>query len=106
MSFTKKINFGKGPNTIESLILDNNEISINQIKYEYLEFLNEKYERLKLLILEKDYPIEYKRRKHLRFKIICFDDNRRTEYFLDKYDEYENQKRDKTMLDYQQFYDK
>ena len=106
LSFTKKINFGKGPNTIESLILDNNEISINQIKYEDLEFLNEKYERLKLLILEKDYPIEYKIRKHLRFKIICFDDDRRTEYFLDKYDEYENQKRDKTMLDYQQFYDK
>jgi len=95
----------KQPNTIENLSLYNNEISIEKIKNEDLEFLNAKYVNLKLLILEKDYPIEYKIRKHLPFKIICFDENRRTEYFLDNYDEDENKNREKNLLDYQEFCD-
>jgi hypothetical protein len=40
----------------------------------------------------------------LRFKIICFDKEKITNFLLDKYVEEENKKRTKILPDYQIFY--
>ena len=60
ISFVKSINYEGEKNSLEELKLCNNEISIDNIKNEDLEYLNRVYLNLKLVILEKDYPVEYK----------------------------------------------
>ena len=104
LSFIRHINFENEKNSIEKLKLYNNEISIDKIKDEDIEYLNTIYLNLKLVILEKDYPIEYKTKKYLRFKIICFDKEKITNFLLDKYVEKENKNRTKILPDYQIFY--
>jgi len=105
ISFIKFINYEGEKKSLEKLKLCNNEISIDSIKNEDLEYLNRIYLNLKLVILEKDYPVEYKPMKYLRFKIICFDDKKITNYLFDKFSEEENKKRTKIFPEYQKYYD-
>ena len=104
ISFVKSINYEGEKNSLEELKLCNNEISIDNIKNEDLEYLNRVYLNLKLVILEKDYPVEYKPKKYLRFKIICFDDKKITNYLFDKFSEEENKNRTKILPEYQIYY--
>ena len=102
LSFIKLINFGNEENKIEKLILYYNEISINN---EDIDYLLKKYLNLKLILEEDDYSIVSKRWKNLPFKILCFDDNRRTEYFFEQYDKKVKEDNSKSFIEYQQFCD-
>ena len=104
ISFIKFINYEGEKNSLEKLNLCNNEISIDNIKNEDLEYLNRVYLNLKLVILEKDYPVEYKSEQYLRFKIICFDKEKITNCLFDKFSEEENKNRTKIFQEYQIYY--
>ena len=102
LSFIKFINFGNEENKIEKLILFYNDISINS---EDIDYLLKKYLNLKLILEEDEYSIVSKRWKNLPFKILCFDDNRRTEYFFEQYDKKVKEDNSKSFIEYQQFCD-
>ena len=104
ISFIKFINYEGEKNSLEKLNLCNNEISIDNIKNEDLEYLNRIYLNLKLVELEKDYPVEYKSKQYLRFKIICFDKEKITNCLFDKFSEEENKNRTKIFPEYQIYY--
>lgn len=101
-----KLNFGKDENKIEKLISYNNEISISD---EDIDYLLSHYLNLKLLVLEEEeiYSIAYKRRKNLPFTILCFDNNKTSEYLLEQYEkkEKENEGDSESLIEYQQYYD-
>ena len=105
LSFVKKVNFGKEKNTIKKLMLQNNEISLENLSTENIQMLFSEYLNLETLILEMDYPIEYKGDKNLGFKIFWFDRNKISEYLLDQYENDTNKNKLKTLVDYQQFYE-
>lgn len=109
LSFLLKINFGKEKNKIKKLIALNNDFyPINAIN-EYIDYLISNYACLELLILEDEYPTEYKEKNNLKlpFKIICFDDRKNCTYLIDEYEKYqiESDIRLNTLLDYQLYYD-
>ena len=107
LSFIKKINFANKKNKIKILIALNNGYFSEDLISEYINYLILNYISLEQLILEDEYSIEYKGEYYLPFKIICFDDKKRSSYLLDEYEKENNQNETRlnTLQDYQRFYD-
>ena len=105
--FIRKINFGDKENKIRKLIASNNNYFSFDIINEYIDYLKLNYVNLEQLILEEEYPTEYKEKSNLRFKIICFDEGQKTSCLIEEYEKTENESENRlnTLLDYQKRYD-
>ena len=105
--FIRKIDFGDKENKIKKLIAVNDEYFSIDIINEYIDYLKLNYANLEQLILEEEYPIEYKEKNNLPFKIICFDEGQKTSCLIEEYEKAENESENRlnTLLDYQKRYD-
>lgn len=101
--FIRKINFGDKENKIKKLIAVNNKYISNDIINANIDYLKLNYVNLEVFLLEEEYPIEYKEKNNLPFKIICFDGGQTSSSLIDEYEKVENGNRLNTLSDFQKF---